>query len=195
MRRRFRHPHFGSRQPRRNPIKETSGIQTGRGSTCQHCRIKIKPGEQYVRFQLAKAFRVPCATCGTTPKRAKRYHPACRPTDVNKAMNYNPNAASAPFAPPPPTAQRDPTGGAVPPPPKPKSSAELRVESIILLEAALAAGIRERNVVKTPELSKAFEQLKDIKARIARPGTPGEEEAAINVAVMRAYKMVFGGRG
>lgn len=80
---------------------------------------------------------------------------------------------------------------AAPPPPRPKSSIELRIDSLLAFEAALRAGIRDRSVVKTPALDKALDQLSNIKSRILAPGTPGEGEAATNVALKKIIDLVF----
>lgn len=87
-----------------------------------------------------------------------------------------------------------PPSHTVPPPPAPKTTTELKVESVLAFEAALAAGIRDRSVARTTELADALGKLTNIKARILRPGTPGEGDAAVNVALKKLIDLVFAGR-
>lgn len=161
---------------------KATGVSRPRTQTCSGCPIPIAVGDRCVRFMLSKRYRVPCTACRNEPKRSRWYHEHCRPTDVNAAMGFdpthlNPNVhAHRPVAPPPPA---------------PKSSVELRVDSILAFEAALTAGIRDRSVQRGPALDKALVTLNGIKQRIVRPSTEAEGEAAINVALKKLIDLVF----
>jgi hypothetical protein len=169
-------------------ILESTGVQAGRKSKCAGCGSAINVGETFLRLRLRLRFAVACATCSHVPKRAKRYHTACRPTDVNAAMGYDPSkhAAPPPFGHVP---QRP--SGAVPPPPKPPTPEEVTLVAIAQLEAALVAQLRGRQKAMTPALEKEFKTFQGIKARALRPGTPGEEQNAMSLSLQRLIKMVF----
>lgn len=140
-----------------------------------------------MRLRLQKRYRKPCVTCGAEPKGARRYHPACLPVDLNKAMGFDPNAVSAgTYVPPPSTA--------APPPPVPKTTVDLKVESILVFEAALVSGIRDGSIVRSPELEKAIGTINSLKQRVVRPGTEGEGVAATNVVLKKLIDLVFGTR-
>jgi hypothetical protein len=191
-------------------VKKSEGIQAGRRSKCAGCGLHIDLGDPFTRLRLKKAYRFPCVTCAAKPKGSKRFHVACLPSDWNKAMGYDPAAhvhqtvscvncsftQSTPFGKHCPNCGERPdtrksAGGAVAPPPKPKSASELSVAAILALEGALNAQLRERSKVRTPELESEFKKLQGIKARIVRPGTQGEEQAATVVAIQRLVKLVW----
>ena len=192
-RRRFGTHRAGPRQPRA-AIKETvmvydkvvtdkvTGIAKPRTQLCSGCTIPIKGGDRCVRFMLSKRYRVPCTSCHNEPKRSRWYHEHCRPTDVNKAMGFDPTNLN------PGVHVHRP---AAPPPPMPKGSKELRIESILAFEAALRAGMRDRSIPKTETLDKQLNQLSGIKERILRGTTEAEGEAATNVALKRLIDIVF----
>ena len=188
----------GARRSTKPAIKEEQKPCVYKNQKCCGCHLHITLGEVALRFQLAKRFRVPCTHCTAQPRRSQWYHVQCRPLDINKAMGYNPNPgqpppwAPQPATPPPsPGWHPPPVAKTVPPPPKPKTAIELKVESLVAFEAALAAGMRDRSVQKTPELNAALEKLNLIKARILRPSTEGEQDAATNVALKRIIDLVF----
>lgn len=198
MRRRFgrRHP-FGAKPPR-SPVKESHGVQKGRASKCATCGGRIEPGDAFIRLRLSKRWRHPCATCGTQPRAAKRFHPSCKPTDVYKAMGVNPNQQPGHMHNPPPGQPIPPSmGGAVPPPPKPKTPDELALEALVTLEAALIAKVRPKMVIKDgklsmpPELEAMWKKMQGLKARVLRPGTPAEGEVATSLLIQQLVKAVY----
>jgi hypothetical protein len=151
-----------------------------RKSTCRHCGQAIAKGDTATRLRLKKRFQQPCTGCGHKPAKLKYFHTACCPTDINLAMGYDPAMhAGAPSA-----------TCSAPPPPKPKTLEDINLEALASLEAAVVAKAQKRGV--TPEMEKAFKTFQNIKARVLRPGTPGEGEAAINVALKRIIDLVFG---
>lgn len=136
-------------------------------------------GETCTRLRLKKALAIfGCVTCSRRLVKLKNYHTACCPPDINKAMGYDPAAHQASV------------NHTVPPPPKPKTTQDLDLEALASLEAALLGRARARGV--TPEMKKAFATFNNIKARVLRPGTPGEGEAATCVSLKRIIDMVFG---
>jgi hypothetical protein len=112
------------------------------------------------------------------------------PGDINKAMGFDPTAhqhatVSPSYVPPP--------SHACAPPPKPKSMQDLQIEGLLVLEGALAAGFREGKIPKNDATNKAVGTLNGIKARIIKPGSQGEQDAAINVALKKIVDLVFAG--
>jgi hypothetical protein len=137
-------------------------------------------GETCTRLRLKKAVAVVgCVTCSRKLTKLKNYHPACCPPDINKAMGYDPAAHASATA-----------GAAVPPPPKPKTIQDTDLEALSSLEAALLARARRNGI--TPAMDKAFKTFNNIKARVLRPGTLGEGEAATNVALKKIIDLVWG---
>lgn len=172
----------------RNPIKVIELIRTGKNGSCDACGGVLPLGDTYVQLRLQSWAMIPCTHCSQIPARMHKYHKACVPTDVNKAMGFDPAAhqqsSGAPGYVPPPTHQ-------VAPPPKPKSSLEMRVEAILVFEGALAAGFREGSIKKTDEVNKAIGTLTGLKSRIIQPGTPEEAIAATNVALKKLIDLTF----
>lgn len=192
MRRRMHgRPRFG--RPARMPIKVIELIRTGKNGACDACGTAIPLGDTYVQLRMQTWARLPCAHCNQTPLKMRKYHKACVPTDINKAMGYDPtihqaHSSVAPGFVPPPTHQ-------VAPPPKPKTSKELQIEGLLVLEGALSAAFREGVVnKKDPAVEKAVSTLNGIKARIIQPGSQGEQDAAINVALKKIIDLVFASR-
>lgn len=182
-----RRPKFQKNAP--TAIKETSGVQVKQGH-CFGCNSKILPGENYVRFMLAKRYRVPCASCNTEPRKARRYHDRCRPADVNKAMGFDPTAhVHNTYVPPPPSAAQG-----IPPPPKPPTADELGLTAVLALEAALIARLRENPALKTDELRKKFKTFQNVKSRVLRPGTDEEGDTATAVAMKQLITIVYSTR-
>lgn len=184
-------PRFG--RPTRAAIKEIELHRTGKNGKCDGCGLVIALGELYLQLRTQSWARsIPCSTCNQIPAKMKRYHIACKPGDINKAMGYDPAAhqhssGMAPGYVPPAT-------HTVAPPPKPKSSKELQVEGLLVLEGALAAAFREGSInKKDPLVEKAVGTLNGIKARIIKPGSQGEQDAAINVALKKIIDLVFAG--
>lgn len=101
---------------------------------------------------------------------------------------------------------RKSAGGAVAPPPKPKSADQLTLEAMASLEKAVIAQMRER---KKPmpghdpakcgakdskelcDVCAEFKKWQGIKQRVLRPGSPGEEQAAMVVGLQRLVKLAF----
>jgi hypothetical protein len=154
-----------------------------RSTKCKGCGGVIAVGEQSVRLRLKKSYRHPCATCNQTPPGAKRFHVACLPTDINAAMGYTGQAPVQPAY--------NPRQASAPPPPLPPSLQDLSLTAIAALEAACVAKARKMGV--TPEMEKGFKTFQNIKARVLKPGTEGEGEAATTVALKRIIDLVFGG--
>lgn len=150
-----------------------------RKTKCRACGLAMNVGETATRLRLKKAIAaVGCVTCSRKLTKLKTYHVACCPADINKAMGYDPNAHASHSA-----------GASIPPPPKPKTVEDLNLEALATLEAALLARARRSGI--TPEMEKGFKTFQNIKARVLRPGTPGEGEAATNVALKRIIDLVF----
>jgi hypothetical protein len=170
-------------------VLESAGVQAKRKSKCAGCGLSINVGETFLRLRLRKRFAVACAACSHVPKRAKRFHSACRPADVNAAMGFDPSKVVAP--PPFGAPLHQKPSGAVPPPPKPPSPQEVTLAAIAQLEGALIAQLRSRQKAMTPALEKEFKTFQGIKSRALRPGTPGEEQNAMSLSLQRLVKMVF----
>lgn len=193
MARRFRRFGYGRTRVPKPAIRESfNGMfdkirkdGTHARQRCHGCAGWINFGDPAKRFTLAKRYRLPCNSCGTAPHGSRWFHEQCTPPDINKAMGYDPSHVN-PNAYVPPTAQ-----AAAAPPPKPKTATDLKIESLLAFEAALAAGLRDRSIVRTPELTKQLGTLNSIKQRIVRAGTPGEGEAATNVALKKLIDIIF----
>jgi hypothetical protein len=153
-----------------------------RKSKCRACGQPLALGDTVTRLRLKKSFQMPCTGCGHKPSKLKYFHTACVPADINKAMGYDPAMHTG-------TAHAAP-GNSVPPPPKPRTLEDINLEALAALEAAVIAKAKKRGV--TPEMEKAFKTFQNIKARVLRPGTPGEAEAATNVALKKIIDLVFG---
>ena len=162
-------------------VMTSTGVQAKKRSKCAGCGQPIQVGDAFTRLRLIKQHVHPCSTCHVTPKRAKRFHMTCVPTDVNTAMGFDPSVAPTPAA----------RGGAVPPPPLPKSFEDVALESLVLLEAALVLKVRRDRTMLTPDFEKQLKTFQGIKARVLRPGTAGEGEVATSIALQRIIKMVF----
>lgn len=179
---------FGRSTP--TPVTSSTCVMK-RKSKCRACNGILAKGDTATRLRLKKSYQQPCTACGHKPAKLKYFHTACVPSDINKAMGYDPAMhAGAPSA---------AASSAVPPPPKPKTSAELDLEAIASLEAALVCRSRgkmrlnptTRKMELPPELEKAFKTVNGIKARVLRPGTPGEGEAATNVCIKKLVDLIF----
>lgn len=150
-----------------------------RKSKCAACRVSLAIGDTVLRLRLKKAYQVPCTGCGHKPSKLKFFHLACAPDDINQAMGHDPAAHAATVS----------TGGACAPPPKPKTVAVLELEALVALEACVRARAAKAGI--TDRMRKEFLTYTNIKARVLRPGTPGEGEAATSMALQRIIKMVF----
>lgn len=168
-------------------VMTSTGVQAGNRTACHGCKQSINVGEPFTRLRLQKRYAVPCGSCGVAPKRAKRYHTQCVPTDLNAAMGFDPTKHAS-FTPPRPAANN---GGAVPPPPKPKPASELTLEAMVMLEAALKAQLKQRQRPMTPELEADFRKLAGMKAHVVRPGNANEGDTALTLALQRLVKMVL----
>lgn len=161
-----------------------------RKSKCRGCGHSMNVGETATRLRLKKSIAANgCPSCSRKLVKLKNFHPACCPADINKAMGYDPAAHTASTNP----------HASCPPPPKPKTSQDLDLEALATLEAALLARVRPKmrmnplthKMELPPDIEKAFKTFQNIKARVLRPGTPGEGEAATNVAIKRIVDLVF----
>lgn len=169
-----------TRQPKAAVTSDSIVMQRkGRCATCKH---RLSPGDLVMRLRLMKRYQQACTTCGHNPALLKYYHETCAPQDLNRAMSYDPNT--------PATSQ----GGAVSPPAKPKTVEALELEALAALETCVVARASRQGRI-TPELEAKFKTFQNIKARVLRPGTPGEGEAATAVALSRIIKMVFATEG
>lgn len=178
----MRRNRFRSRFGGRPAVTATAGIQTGRGSRCQTCLLKIDAGQPYKRLQLQKRYRTACATCGVTPKRAKRYHEACFPVDINAAMNYNPTVSQPHAA---PTVQAAA-------PPKPQTAADAQLAALFAIETALKRRLAENpTLTSSAELEATFKTYQGCKSRALRPGTDHEGVVAMKMALKKALDLVF----
>ena len=198
----------------RTVVKVSTGVQSKNRTKCHGCGSYIEVGEQFTRLRLKSAFRSPCPTCSTKPKGAKRFHTRCVPSQPDaqeKAMGYDRNArtnvrrscvscgydlgtASPKYCPScggDPYTRKAASAIIAPPPPKPKSAQDLTLEAMVSLEAALVAQLKQRKRAMTPELEKDFKTFQNIKQRILRPGSAGEEEAATVVGLQRLIKMAL----
>ncbi len=170
-----------------NPgVSKTTGLRRSPGK-CRACGKKFTIGESIVLVQLRKVYRTPCATCGKKPIGKKKYHAACVPTDLNKAMDFDPAKVPPPFDPyaqpiPPPVAK-------VAPPPKPPTFNDLALGALLALEKAMAFKVVPP--AKKAECEAAIAKYKLIKARALRPGTPQEGEVATFLAIQQLVKTVF----
>jgi hypothetical protein len=209
--RRRRHNPFGSPRSARIAVTETTGVQTRRRSKCKGCGLSIEVDAPFTKLRLKKRFRAPCTSCSHKPVGSKKFHPACVPTDKNAAMGYDPNSVSGtnywckscnfqqpmPFGVFCPSCGKDPNvykaaaSASVAPPPKPKTAKEITLEAIVKFEEALVTQIRQRQKPMTPELEGEFKKFQGIKARILRPSTDGEEQAATVVGLQRLIKLVL----
>jgi hypothetical protein len=175
---------FGHRGPRAVVTQSTAVLK--RKSKCRGCGQTLNVGESVTRLRLRKSVAVVgCVTCSRRLVKLKNFHPACCPADINKAMGYDPAAHAS---------QPVPPSHSVPPPPRPKTTTDLKIDAILMMEAALAAGIRDRSIPKGPELDSELNKLNGLKQRIVRGSTPGESDAAANVTLKRLVDIVFGGR-
>ena len=177
MRRRNR---FSVPRSSRTPVTQTTAVLK-RTSRCAACSQKILAGETAVKVRLGIRFRKPCTSCSFAPKGNRKYHPACLPADLNKAMGYDPSHFNQ-YAPPPPQQT-------VAPPPRPPTFEDLALGSLLALEKALAFKRVAPN--KVAEVEAALEKYKKIKARALRPGTPAEGEVAVSMAIQQLVKLVF----
>src|SRR6185369_8293943 len=170
---------FGRRRGAASAVT-LSTVVLKRKSKCRGCGQTLNVGETCSRLRLKKAIAVVgCVTCSRRLVKLKNYHTACCPADINKAMGYDPAAHN----------HGNVTYTAAPPPPKPKTTADLKIDALLTIEAALVAGIRDRsvprgNVVKVvdgkpvTELDVELAKINNLKARIVRPGTPAEGDTA-----------------
>lgn len=193
---------FGGRRSRSAVTQSTTVLK--RKSKCRGCGQTLNVGDTVTRLRLKKSIAiVGCVTCGRRLVKLKNYHPRCCPTDINKAMGYDPTAHV--HGVPPPVA------ASVPPPPKPKTPQDLQLEAIAALEAALMPKARALGVgpahtklhgldqhppkyvdgCKACAIEKAFKTFQGVKARVLRPGTPAEGEMATPIALKRIIDLAF----
>lgn len=179
----YRRRRFGGRRFGARAVVTQSSVVLKRKTKCRHCGGSMAVGETATRLRLKKSIAVlGCTACTRKLPKVKNFHPACCPADINKAMGYDPAAHAHQPAPP---------SHSVPPPPKPKTTADLKIDAVLTIEAALVAGIRDRSVPKTPELDKELGKINALKQRIVRGSTPGEQDVAANVTLKRLIDLVF----
>lgn len=166
------------------PPITTKVVRPKRTGKCAGCGHAIVAGTDAVQLRLAKKMRFACAGCGKVPVGKRKYHVGCVPTDVNKAMGFDPSkvpSVSDPWA--------RAAAPRVAPPPKPPSFEDLALASLLALEKALA--FKTIPAAKVAEVEKALAKYKNIKARALRPGTPAEGEVATSLAIQQLVKLVF----
>ena len=172
------------------PITSTRITQARRRTKCKGCGGFINVGDAAIRVRFKKAFRLPCGSCSTVPRGVKRFHEACLPSDLNKAMGYNPAQH----------VHNAPASHTVPPPPKPPNAGEAALAALAALENALVLKLRDTPAawtvkdgkrVLTPEWESAFKKAQALKARALYPGTPAEGETSLGFAMKQLVNMVF----
>ena len=179
-----------SRTTGAKPAVAQSNLRQRRRGSCKGCGQTIEAGDPIVKLTLRKVHRVPCVTCSHVPVGTKRYHPDCVPSDINKAMGYDPlarqRAAYHQHTPDVTTA----------PPPKPKTSREADLTALDALQQALI--LKAKPMMMLPptdprrvELESQFKTFQGIKARMLRPGTDAEGAVATSLALQRIVKLVY----
>lgn len=133
--------------------------------------VKVKPAKR----------RGTCTGCGGkfqagedvayVRHRVKRYHAhTCVPANV---LNPTPPVA----------------GGAATPPPAPQTPTDALHAALLAVETALVLRAKQEGI--TDSLEKQFARYAKVKAVALRPGTPGEERAAVRRALIDAVNLVF----
>jgi hypothetical protein len=182
-----RTPRFKTPKP---AVKQVQ-VEQKRRTRCRGCGGFIEKGEQVYRLVLNKKHRGPCSSCGTVPKKAKRYHLTCLPADINKAMGHNPTAAPPP---PPPFGHSSPFGpppsAKVAPPPKPPSARDSALAALLAMETAVVRRMAEDGI--TPEAKKAYELYNKLKKLALDKGAfDNEAKQALRNAMTTIVKIVF----
>ena len=184
-----RRPRFGRRRYHKPPIEEQQKLVPAnkngsiKRQRCSGCGGFIVTGETALRFVLRKIYRSPCAHCANEPRRSRWYHVGCRPTDINKAMGFDP-AQHGHAAPPPPVVNPNA-------PPKPATAAELTTTALASLEAALIAQVRQRKITLTAEMDKAFKTFQGLKSHVLRPTNDNEQRNAIKLALKKMIDLAW----
>jgi hypothetical protein len=195
-----RRSRFGRTSGPKPAVKQSNLRQRRRGA-CKGCGMTIEAGDPIVKLTLRKVHRVPCVTCSHVPVGTKRYHPGCVPSDINKAMGYDPlararQAAHQHTAPTPSVTAA--------PPPKPQSTADAQLAALLALEHALMLKLKNdpnawtikpvnglpKRVLKD-EIESEFKTIQGIKARAVRPGTEAEGAVAMKMAFTRLLKLAY----
>ena len=156
-----------------------------RKAKCRACGGHLSKGDTVTRLRLKKKHQVPCGSCGHKPAKLKYYHTACTPADINKAMGYDPAAASQYVPPPPSSSQHQ-----VPPPPKPLTPEEAQLIAINATIEAVKARCRNNPKIQA-QLAPDFKTFSGLTARALRPGTPEEGVVAMKFALKRAIDLAF----
>ncbi len=68
---------------------------------------------------------------------------------------------------------------------------QVRLNALVALEDALVTMAAQSTNGVGAELEKHFDRYQKVKAIALRPGTPGEERAALRLALIEAVKLVF----
>lgn len=165
------------------------GKQTDKRTRCAGCSGMIEAGQPFTRLRLRPDLAQPCGTCNVAPKKSKRFHAHCAPSDEagkNKAMNYDPmRTQSTSTYTPPPTVSRT-----VAPPPLPPSVEDRQVEALNAIVACIKARVgKDQSLIE--KLAPDFKTFQGISARALRPGTPEEGIVAMKMAFTRALKLIF----
>lgn len=172
-----------------------------RKAKCKTCGLTIQPGESIVVLRLKKRYRGACVTCSHKLASTKRFHAACLPPDINKAMGHDPTTTPPPYVPPSAAHQ-------CAPPPKPPSTSDLQLAALVALETAFKSRLPEFGLntahskqhpeaqppvtgCKACEIRKAYKTYQGVKARVLRPGTEAEGETAVPIAIKRLVDIVY----
>lgn len=149
---------------------------------CAACNIHLDVGESVVRLRLKKRFQQPCSVCSHKPAKLKFFHAACAPTDINRAMGYDPNAGAAgPI----------PNGNAVAPPPKPMSAKDAALGALVAIDKAIGRRLAEnRALQEDKEFAATYQTYIGCKERALRPGTDAEGAIALKMAMKKALNLL-----
>lgn len=148
---------------------------------CAACSQHLTVGEPVTRLRLKKSFQHPCSSCGHKPAKLKYFHAACKPSDINKAMGYDPaQHGTIPTG----------AGGAVPPPPKPMTIEERQLAALVAIEQVVGARAASDPRWKK-EAAALLNTYQGCKARALRGSTDGEMNVGMKMALKKAIDLVF----
>lgn len=148
---------------------------------CAACSIHLDVGESVVRLRLKKQYQQPCSVCSHKPAKLKFFHAACAPTDINRAMGFDPNANGA-----------GPVNGhAIAPPPKPMSAKDATLSALVAIDKAIGRRLAEnRALQEDKEFAATYQTYIGCKERALRPGTDEEGAVALKMAMKKALNLL-----